>query len=178
MSTSAHPSDPPVDPSPPTHPSGAARATVPAALGPRALARLIDFVLLAVVGGIVLFLALSPVRSGLLQSALSAVLGAALYLGYFAALESRDGRTFGKTVMKLRVVGPDGRSPSVTQAVRRNIWVAFGATGVVPIIGSAVGGLAQLVAAIAIAVGISGDPVARRAWHDRFAGGTAVVTDA
>ncbi len=54
------------------------------------------------------------------------------------------------------------------QAVRRNIWYAF---GIIPF----VGGLAELASVILIAIGINGDPVNRQHWFDTFAGGTKVI---
>ncbi len=62
--------------------------------------------------------------------------------------------------MKLKVVGPDGASnPTMEQAVRRNIWIAFGSLGiVVPVVGTILGGLAvDRAPSIMIAVGINGD---------------------
>jgi uncharacterized RDD family membrane protein YckC len=97
-------------------------------------------------------------------------------LGYFAYFESNQGATFGKQLMKLKVVGPDGASnPTMEQAVRRNIFLAFGLASIVPLVGAALGGLASLIAVIMIAVGINNDTVARQAWHDKFAGGTRVL---
>ena len=167
MPAPAEQSRPPADPT---------RLAEAAGLVPRAAARLIDGVLVAVVGGVVVHLALGSMSSGLVQGALAAVLTAALQLGYFAVLESRNGRTVGKSVMGLRVVGPDGAAPTLEQAVRRNVWLAAGALGLVPLIGALVGGLVQLGAAVAIAVGIANDTGLRRGWHDRFAG-TCVVSD-
>ena len=97
-------------------------------------------------------------------------------LGYFAFFESSRGATIGKQLMKLKVVGPDGASnPTMEQAVRRNIFLAFGLASIVPFVGSIIGGLGQLVAVIMIAVGINSDTVGRQAWHDKFAGGTRVL---
>lgn len=156
-------------------------------LGPRALARLIDFVLLAVVDAIVVGTlvvgmllgqsggyVLGAGASGLAASALAALLGAAVNLSYFAVMESRFGQTVGKMVLKLRVVGPTGTTPTLEQAIRRNIWVAFGVAGVVPVLGGIIGSLAQLAAVVLIAIGLA-DEHRRAPWHDRFAGGTAVV---
>ena len=61
------------------------------------------------------------------------------------------------------------------EALRRNAWVALGILGVIPLVGTFLSGLAQLAAMILIAVGISGDTVGRRGWHDTFAGGTQVI---
>jgi len=158
----------------------------PGGLFDRLVARVIDFVLLAVVSAIVVDLlvvravlgdeaGLYGLGAGWLDAAVSALLTAAIQLGYFALMESQEGSTVGKSVMRLRTVGPHGGRPTIEEAVRRNIWTAFGVLGVVPVVGSALGGLATLAAVIAIAVGINADPASRRGWHDRFAGGTRVV---
>jgi uncharacterized RDD family membrane protein YckC len=172
------------------HPAPAPTAgPVPAAtLGVRAVARLIDFVLLAIVNAVVVGivvvgailgqsggLVMGSGASGLVASAIGAVLGAAINLAYFAGLESRDGQTIGKMVMKLRTVDASGRVPSIETAIRRNIWVAFGVVGVVPVIGGLIGSLAQLAAVVTIAIGIADAKSGGRGWHDRFAGGTLVV---
>ncbi|MCW2756761.1 MAG: hypothetical protein JWO46_507, partial [Nocardioidaceae bacterium] len=113
---------------------------------------------------------------GFTASAISAVITAVIYLGYFAYLESSRGQTIGKQVMKLHVVGPDGVSvPTMEQAVRRNVWTGFGILGVVPILGSLIGALGELVAVIVIAVTINNDTVRRQSWFDVFAGGTQVL---
>ena len=164
----------------------AGRASTSASLAARAVARLIDFLLLGVlhavvVGMVVLGVLLGqpggalPGGSGIVAGAVRAGLGAAINLGYFALLESRHGQTVGKMVMKVRTVDAAGGTPGLEQALRRNVWVAFGVAGVVPFIGGVIGGLAQLAAAITIAVGIADGTSDGRGWHDRLASGTRVV---
>ncbi len=119
----------------------------------------------------------AALASGLVAGMINAVLGAIIYVGYFGFMESTNGRTIGKQTMKLRVLGPNGANPTMEQAVRRNIWMGFGVLGIVPVLGTIVGGLASLTAVIMIAVGISSDPVGRQGWHDKFAGGTRVVKE-
>ncbi len=164
------------------------RAGQPGELMDRFLARLIDHVLLLVVNMIVVsFLVVSVLLSGsmsggfgfgsggsYLSSVVGALLGAAIYLGYFAYMESSRGQTIGKMVMKLETRGEGGGRPTMEEAVKRNIWVAFGVLSIVPIVGGLLSGLGQLAAMILIAVGISGDAVRRQGWHDKFAG-TQVV---
>lgn len=165
-------------------------APTAAGLGPRALARLVDFVVLAVVNAVVvgvvivgaLFgksggMVMGSGASGIVAGAVGALLGAVINLGYFAALESGNRQTIGKKVLKLRVLDATGNGATVEQAIRRNIWVAFGIAGVVPIIGGVIGSLAQLVAVILIAVGINDAKNRGRGWHDQFAGGTVVVAE-
>lgn len=166
--------------------SGPTATTRPGELLDRFLARLIDGVLLAVVNGIIVTaLVVGAIMgdsggmygtgSDYAAAAVSSVLTAAIYLGYFGLLESTRGQTVGKMVMKLWVLGPNGGNPTLEESLRRNCWLAFGVLGVVPVVGGLVGALATLVAVIMIAVGINSDTVGRQGWHDRFAGGTHVV---
>jgi uncharacterized RDD family membrane protein YckC len=157
----------------------------PGGLGARFLARLIDGILLAIVQGVVISaLVVNTIMDSdggfygtddYAASAVSGVLSAILYVGYFAFMESSRGQTVGKMAMSLHTQGPDGGHPTMEQAIRRNLWGGLGALAIVPVIGSLVGGLAELAIVILIAVGINGDPVARQGWHDKFAGGTRVV---
>jgi uncharacterized RDD family membrane protein YckC len=159
----------------------------PADLLPRFLARFIDSILVGVVNAIIsavlvvgiLGLSGPGTFSGMgmggayTARALSAVIGAAVSLAYFALLESSSGQTLGKMLLKLRTEGPDGGPPSLEAAVRRNFWVALGALAVVPVVGGAIGSIAELVIVIMIIVTISQSPV-RQGWHDKLAG-TRVV---
>lgn len=194
MSSEMPPLPPPSEPPPPGMPPPPGYGAVPpppvggarsGELLERFAARLIDGVLLAVVNGVVIgaiVVGLVLGESGgfygtgssYVAAAVSSVLSAALYLGYFAFLESSRGQTVGKMVLKLRTVDEHGGPVTLEQAVRRNAWSAIGVLGVVPFLGF-LGGLAGLVAVVMIAVTINQDPVARRGWHDRFAGGTRVV---
>ena len=166
-------------------PPPSTRGYNPGELVDRFLARLIDGVLLAVVyifAAVIVGGAVMGDRGGLYGSgsaarAASAVLGAVIYLGYFTLMESTRGQTVGKTVRKLHTLGPAGGKPTPDQSARRNIWVAAGILGVIPVVGSTIGGLLEFVAVIMIAVGINHDPIRRQGWHDRFAGGTRVVKE-
>ncbi|MEU4245044.1 RDD family protein [Actinoplanes sp. NPDC026619] len=147
----------------------------PGELLDRFVARLIDGVIVGVVGVIINFVLGAISNSWILTGFFSAVLTAALYLGYFAYFESTRGQTIGKQVMKLKTVGPDHVSnPTLEQAVRRNIYMGFSIAGVIPIFGTLIGGLATLVSVIMIAVNINSDPQ-RQHLFDRFAGGTQVL---
>ena len=156
----------------------------PGELVDRFLARLIDGIglgiiygiLYAVLAGIFLNGFTYSVGEWLLFYLFFSVITTLVSLGYYAYFESSQGATFGKQLLKLKVVGPDGVSnPTMEQAIRRNIFLAFGLASIVPFVGSLIGGLASLVAVIMIVVGINGDTVARQAWHDKFAGGTRVL---
>ncbi len=104
----------------------------------------------------------------------TSIITTVLYLGYFAFMESSQGKTLGKMVMKLHVVGPDGQKPSFEEALKRNIWLAYPILGVIPFLGI-VGGIVSLVAVILIAVQINSDPE-RKPWTDKFAG-TQVIKE-
>jgi uncharacterized RDD family membrane protein YckC len=157
--------------------AGTPRDSTAADLGPRFLARLIDFVLLwfvfvviivpivvvAMFGG-----SFGGAFGGLnLGGIVAGIVWAAIVVGYFALMESSRGQTVGKMLMKLETQGPDGENPSLEMAVKRNIWMAL---GIIPVIG----GLIELGAAGYIGVTISQSPT-NTGWHDTFAGGTRVV---
>jgi uncharacterized RDD family membrane protein YckC len=159
----------------------------PADLMTRFLARLIDYVILAVVGMVVVTVIVVGAIMGdsagfggfgatnFAAGAVSSVITAVIYVGYFAFMESSRGQTIGKMAMKLKVLGPDGRNPTMAEAVKRNAWTGLGILGIVPFIGGPIGGLLQLAAVIYIAVTINNNVATRQGWHDEFAGGTKVI---
>lgn len=157
----------------------------PADLLMRFLARLIDYVLLWIVTVLVVSMIVIGTLMGggggylgtgstYATGAVSAVLTAAIYLGYFTLMEARLGQTVGKMLLKLQTQGPGGGRPTLEQALRRNLWVALGLLGLIPVVGGIIGWLAQLAAMIAIAVTINNSPT-RQGWHDHFGGGTRVI---
>ena len=174
----AAPPPPPANPStvppPPPPPAGAAAPGMPMSgvgqpgnLLDRFLARLIDGIIVGIPYWVV-YVILMSATSYFLGLFLAGIVLAVLALGYFGYMESNRGQTVGKQVMKLKTVGPDGQSnPTMNEAVKRNIWYAF---GIVPILG----GLAELASVIVIAVNINSDPQ-RQHWFDKFAGGTKVI---
>jgi uncharacterized RDD family membrane protein YckC len=153
----------------------------------RFLARLIDFVLVIVVSVVinsVIFAAILTTSGGSgmgfggsfgAYSVVTSIVTAVIYLGYFTFMESSQGRTVGKMVMKLRVEGAAGGKPTLEEAAKRNLWLAYPILGVVPFLGL-IGGLLALVAIILIAVQINSDPE-HRPWTDKFAG-TRVIKEA
>ena len=100
-------------------------------------------------------------------SLVSSIVTTVIYIGYFAFMESSQGKTVGKMVMNLHVDGPTGGKPTLEEAAKRNIWLAFPILGVIPILGI-IGSVAALVAVILIAVQINSDPE-HRPWTDKFA---------
>lgn len=158
----------------------------PADLMTRFLARLIDYVLLAVfqvvvVGVIVVGVFMGADTTGfgagasLASSVVTAILGAAVALGYFAFMESSRGQTIGKMALKLETRGAAGGKPTMEEAVKRNAFTAIGIIGVIPILGWVLSPLLSLAAIITIAVTINNNTATRQGWHDQFAGGTSVI---
>jgi uncharacterized RDD family membrane protein YckC len=93
----------------------------------RVLAAIVDVLIVAVGGALILYAGDS--LSGDRQSALSAViLGWALY--YYFALESGNGQTVGKRLMKLRVVCADGRPAGMREIAVRTILRVVDGIGV------------------------------------------------
>jgi uncharacterized RDD family membrane protein YckC len=161
----------------------------PADLMTRFFARVIDFVVLFIVNIVLVTTVIIGTLlgasgggffggGGFVANAIGAVVSAAIYLGYFAFLESSRGQTLGKMLLKLKTEGPNGENPTMEQAIKRNIWVAFGVVGIIPILGTFIAFVAQLGAAIYIAVTINNNEATRQGYHDEFAGGTRVVKTA
>ena len=145
----------------------------------RFLARVIDWVALFIVNMIIvttiIFGAIFSATGGGffgggfgVPGIVSSVITAAIYIGYFAFLESNKGQTLGKMLMKIKVQGPDGQLPTLEQAIKRNAWLAL---TIIPFLGW----LLQLAAAIYIAVTINNNTQTRQGWHDQFADGTSVI---
>lgn len=165
-------------PPPPGGPSGGGDGQA-ADVGIRLGAKLIDGLLV----GFVYAILITPLMVGLLFADasvtggfgfgfsvggwLTSVVSAVVFIGYFAVMESYRGQTVGKMLLNLRVEGSGGGLPTMEEAIRRNAWIGL---SVIPFLG----GLAQLAAAIAIAVTIS-QSMTKQGWHDDFAGGTQVV---
>ncbi len=135
----------------------------PGGLGMRFFARLIDGVIVGIVGFFV----------ALFTDSLSNIWVTGLFTGllmfiYFVAFEVSQGWTLGKKLLGLRVLGPGGApKPTLQQSAIRN---AFTVLPIVPLFG----GLLAFIAIIVIAVTISGSPT-KQGKHDQFAGGTQVV---
>lgn len=177
---------PPQPPPPAPGPSGGPPAPGvprPGELLDRFLARVIDSIIVGIVMVICQVIFMGIFISGISTSAgewflawlFISVIWAVVAIGYFAFMESSNGATVGKQLLKLKVVGPDGTgNPTMEQAVRRNAFYACYLVFIIPFIGPVIGGLALLAAYIMIAVTINNDAVARQGWHDTFAGGTRV----
>jgi uncharacterized RDD family membrane protein YckC len=136
----------------------------PAGVLERFLARLIDFLIFILVA-IVLYVAFPT-------NWVVSIIWTLLAIAYYAYLESSQGATVGKKVLKMRVLGPTGGNPTMEQSLRRNSWLFLGLLSGFAVLGF-LSGLAQIAACIAIAVTANSDPL-KRGWHDKFAGTTVV----
>jgi uncharacterized RDD family membrane protein YckC len=135
----------------------------PGGLLPRFFARVVDGVIVGVVGFIILFVL--HMQSSILVTGLFTGL---LMFIYFVAFEVTQGSTPGKKLLGLSVRGPGGApKPDLQQSAVRNVFTLL---PIVPFIG----GLLGVIAIIVIAVTISGSPT-KQGKHDQLAGDTQVV---
>lgn len=148
--------------SPAPQPTG--RQAVPATLGVRFGARLIDGIIVGIVGGILL--SILHLTSQMWAPGLFS--GLLLFI-YFVAFEVGMGGTPGKKIFRMSVLGPGGApKPTLQQSAIRN---SFTLLGIIPFL---VGGLLELAAWIYIAVTIN-NSATKQGKHDELAGGTQVV---
>lgn len=168
-------------PAAPPPPSYAPTGPQPGSLLDRFLARLIDGILIGVVNAIIVSVlvvgiigldgasAFGSYGANYAAGIVGAIVGVVINLGYFALMESSQGRTVGKMAMKLHVQGASGGHPTIEESIKRNWWLALPLLAIVPIVGGLIGGLGQLVVVIMIAVQINNDPERRPTLSDRFA---------
>jgi uncharacterized RDD family membrane protein YckC len=135
----------------------------PGGLGLRFAARILDGLIVGIVGGIIVYaigLASNVWITGLFTGVIT--------FAYYVGLEVTQGWTLGKKVLGLSVHGPAGApKPTVQQSAIRNAWTLL---PIVPFIG----GLLGVVAIVIIAVTINSSPT-KQGKHDELAGGTQVV---
>ena len=93
----------------------------------------------------------------------------AIVVVYAVWMESTRGQTLGKQVLRLRVRGQDGDTPSLGQAFRRNLYFLLA------ILPGFIGGLITLGVIGWIATAIHVDTAHRQGVHDRFANQTFVT---
>lgn len=92
-----------------------------------------------------------------------------VFIGYAVWMESSRGQTLGKQALRLRVRNGDGRTPTVAQAFRRNLYL------VLAILPGFIGGLIALAVIGWISAAILVDIDHRQGVHDRFANQTFVT---
>lgn len=158
-----------------------------AGAGVRLGARLIDGLLVGLVGLVLQYALIVPIFGELYvvngsavevnygPIMISGLLNLALAYAYFIYLDTSRGQTLGKMMLGLRVVGPEGGHPTPEQSFRRNIFYMLNLLALIPLTSiNVIMGLVMIGVAIAIAVTISNDP-RNQGWHDKFAGGTQVL---
>lgn len=172
---------PPYPPPPPPASQPGPTAGQPGEMVNRFVAKLVDWVILVVaivvITMVLTLLSFGAGVRGYAWSAFTTILTAAIVIGYFSYLESSRGQTIGKSIMKMRVENVAGGLPSMEQAIKRNIYMAFSLLGLVPLIGGILSSLAGLAAMVTLALTINGDTVAHRGWHDNLAGTRVIKTD-
>ncbi|MGD9622600.1 MAG: RDD family protein [Mycolicibacterium sp.] len=166
--TSDYPPPPPPQPGPYGQPGGyppPGGGQQPGGLGIRFAARVIDGLIVGIVGGIIVYLigmASNVMVTGLFTGLLS--------FAYYVAFEITQGWTPAKKMLGLSVHGPGGAAkPDFQQSAIRNSWTLL---PIIPFIG----GLLGVVAIVIIAVTINSSPT-KQGKHDELAGGTQVVKD-
>jgi uncharacterized RDD family membrane protein YckC len=138
----------------------------PGGLLRRFFARLIDGIIVSIIGSVGIVALFSSDR-------LSDLLVTGLFTGilmfvYFVAFEVGVGWTLGKKLLGLEVRGPGAApKPDLKQSAIRNAWTLL------PII-PYLGGLLAFIAIVIIAVTVSSSPT-KQGKHDELAGGTEVV---
>jgi uncharacterized RDD family membrane protein YckC len=154
----------------------------PGDLGTRILAKVIDSIIVGiVVGPLWAAISIGLAVAGLpcfFTRLLTYTMAAALYVGYFAFMESNKGQTVGKMLMKLEVRGPNGGHPTMEEAVKRNAYFGVLLIGIIPFVGWFLYPLAYLGAVIYLIVTINNNEQTRQGWHDDLAGGTWVLKTA
>jgi len=143
--------------------------TEPAGFGSRAIALVIDFVLLSVLDVVLFILATSAVllaeavtgarvagASDLVRASISAG-SLTLFVGYFSVLHARSGQTLGKAAMRIQVRSQDGARVPLARSILRTCGYLLSAL--------------PFGAGFLLALG-----PARRALHDHL-GGTIVVRE-
>ncbi len=140
------------------HEPGRATPADAAGLGARIGARLLDVVLVGIPASIIVGL----LGLGADPTGFASIVFAVLWFGYFVLLESNRGATVGKSILSIKVVGPNGGNPEIAETAKRNVWMLL---GLIPFLGP----IASLAAVIAIIVTISSSSE-NRGWHDTFAG--------
>jgi uncharacterized RDD family membrane protein YckC len=134
-------------------------------LSTRFFARVIDGVIVGIVGSIAVFAV--DMQSSIMVTGLFT--GVLMFI-YFVAFEVTQGWTPGKKLLGLSVHGPAGApKPDLQQSAIRN---SFTLLPIVPFIG----GLLGVIAIVVIAVTISGSAT-KQGKHDELAGGTQVLKD-
>lgn len=135
----------------------------PGGLGIRFGARVIDGIIVGIVGGIIVYaigMSSNVMVTGLFTGVLT--------FAYYVAFEITQGWTPAKKMLGLSVHGPGGApKPTFQQSAIRNSWTLL---PIIPFIG----GLLGVVAIVIIAVTINSSPT-KQGKHDELAGGTQVL---
>lgn len=161
----------PHDAPPPPPPPPAAQA-VPAGLGHRLAARVLDAVLVGLALSAVVALAGLPAPTwglGGIEAWGRSAVTLGVWFAYYALAEAATGTTVGKRLVGVRVVDRRGQTPPLRLTAARSAWLLL---GLVPI----VGGVLQLAAVVVLIVTIARDSDSR-GYHDLRTGTRVVRAD-
>ncbi|MGI8574913.1 MAG: RDD family protein [Egibacteraceae bacterium] len=168
--------------------SDAPRGPMPASVGKRIGAYIIDSILLLIVNAVLgAVIGVSAVGGfGDLQAGAEidpivqvtgALIGLFLSAAYFTLLEARNGQTLAKMMLSIRSVRMDGTAMDIPTAFRRTFWFYIGnVLGLIPG-GALVGALSGLVGfgiILALLITTVTDKPNNRGLHDKF-GDTMVI---
>lgn len=152
----------------------------PAGLGPRFLARAVDGVVVGLPAGYAyVSLGMSLGVAGMFLGA--PLFGLAFFL-YHVVMETRDGQTLGKKLVKVRVLAPNAQAtghgtlpPTFAEAARRNWFLLLLVPAATPVLlVTVIASFAFLGTVASIALSITSNPQ-RQGTHDGVAEGTTVV---
>ncbi|MBD8507189.1 RDD family protein [Hoyosella sp. G463] len=145
----------------------------PADLVPRAIARVIDGLIVGI-PAVVVYRVLGE-GFGAFGGFLGALIYGVTLIAYSVILESESGQTFGKRIMRLRVYGPTGQFPTRSEAFRRNSFYILQSLVMMPFLAvTFLAALVTLAAVASIALSIARSPRGQ-GRHDEIADGTQVV---
>ncbi len=151
-----------------------AAGQIPGDLPARLIARLIDTALLSLIG--------YPLDAAFDLGHLFPLIQAVAIYAYSVPLDAYVGTTLGKRLLGLRVIGPTGERPRITQAAIRESFMLVGLVAFIPFVvgvvafgtATTVGQVLTLIVWISIGVTIGKNP-AKQGKHDALAGGTRVI---
>jgi len=163
----------------------------PAIVMYRLVAFIVDLVLVSIVTALLaslVFTLIDQAGEGVeatVAELLVRTVAATVPFAYFSLMEERFGKTIGKRILGLAVIGPHGYAPTADQARRRNLFMLLGLLTVVgsgiSLVNSNVGAVVEIgppligvIVVLWLGLSVTANP-ARQGIHDRFAGGTRVI---
>ncbi len=156
---------------------------MPASIGKRIGAYILDSILIGIVNGLLGFFIGVQSAGGFagLQAGgevdptvqvTTALIGLFLSAAYFTLLEARNGQTLAKMMLSIRSVRMDGTPMDIPTAFRRTFWFYIGGVlGLIPggVLSSSLASLVGIGITLALLITTVTDQPNRRGLHDKFA---------